>query len=95
VQTALIWDFDAERTLRLRAVPEHLVPRDRPVFRPSSWSLLLARSYVRHLCRVNGASTAELVRHSREPILPALIFMPEPPAATFDELVSSFGELPR
>ena len=94
--TVSIWDGAGPgRPLALRAVPEHLVPRDRPVFRPSDWSLLLARSYARHLCREHGAASAELVRHTREAILPAVLFLPEPPADALDELISNFGELPR
>jgi hypothetical protein len=95
VPTVAIWGVGADHALALRAVPEHLVPRERPVYRPSDWSLLLARSYARHLCRRHGAASAELVRHTREPILPAVLFLPEPPADAFDELVSNFGELPR
>jgi hypothetical protein len=95
VRTVDVWMPGADRTLRLSPVPEHLIPRDRPVFRPSGWSLVLARSYVRHLCRVHGAASGELIRHSREPILPAVLFMEEPPAGAFEELVSNFGELPR
>jgi hypothetical protein len=96
VPTVSIWDGEGPgRPLALRAVPEHLVPRERPVFRPSDWSLLLARSYARHLCRRYGAASAELVRHTREPVLPAVLFLPEPPADAFDELISNFGELPR
>jgi hypothetical protein len=96
VPTVSIWDGGGPgRALSLRAVPEHLVPRERPVYRPSDWSLLLARSYARHLCRRHGAASAELVRHTREPILPAVLFLPEPPSDAFDELISNFGELPR
>jgi hypothetical protein len=95
VQEITIWDLNADRTLRLRSVPEHLVPRDRPVSRPSPWSLLLARSYGRYLCRVHNASSAELLRHTREPILPAIMFLDETPPNTFDELIANFGEFPR
>ena len=95
VQTVDIWDTAENNTLRLRSVPEHLIPRERPVFRPSEWSLVLARSYARYLCRVHGAASAELIRHTREPVMPAVMFLEDPPAGTFDELVSSFGELPR
>jgi hypothetical protein len=95
VQTVDIWDTAENNTLRLRSVPEHLIPRERPVYRPSEWSLVLARSYARYLCRVHGAASAELIRHTREPVLPAVMFLEDPPAGTFDELVSSFGELPR
>ena len=76
-------------------MPEHLIPRDRPVFRPSEQSLLLARSYARYLCRTHGAATAELIRHTGEPITPAVMFTSgQPPAAAVNELISSFGELP-
>lgn len=89
------WDAAEDGGLRLKEVPEHLVPRDRPVFRPSEWSLVLARSYVRHLCREHGAASAELVRRTREPIAPDLLFADEPPPAAFDTLVANFGEFSR
>jgi hypothetical protein len=95
VRTVAIWDLAGDRQLRLRPVPEHLIPRDRPVFRPSEWSLVLARSYVRYLCRVHGAASGELIRHTREPVLPAVLFLDEPSEAAFGELISNFGELPR
>ena len=41
---------------------------------PSPWSLLLARSYARHLCRLHGAHSAELTRHSRQPVSPEMMF---------------------
>jgi hypothetical protein len=86
-----IWDMAEPQHLRLQRVPEHLLPRDRPVSRPSEWALLLARSYARHLCRVHGASSAELVRHTRYPIPPAVLFE-EPPPGAFEELIAHFGE---
>lgn len=89
-----IWDIEENRKLKLKSVPMHLVPRDRPVFRPSEWSLLLANSYGRYLCRLHGAAKAEIVRHTEEPIPPAILFE-EIPAGAFGELVSNFGELPR
>jgi hypothetical protein len=95
VQTMDIWDTGENNTLKLRSVPEHLIPRERPVFRPSGWSVVLARSYARYLCRVHGAASAEVIRHTREAVMPAVMFLEEPPPGTFDELVSSFGELPR
>jgi hypothetical protein len=78
--------------LRLREVPQHLVPRNRSVMRPSEWSMLQARSYARHLCREYGAATAEILRHTSEPISPTILFESEP-GATFDELVASYGEV--
>ena len=64
-----IWEPGQGNVLRLRAVPEHLVPRDRTVFRPAEWSRLLARSYARYLCRMHGAASAEIIRHTKDPIL--------------------------
>lgn len=93
MRTVPIWDRDADGTLRLRRVAEHLIPRDRTVYRPSEWSLVLANSYVRHLCRRHGASSGELIRHTREPILPAVLFLDEVPAGTFEGLISNFGEV--
>jgi hypothetical protein len=92
VETVPIWDLDGERKLRLRPVAEHLIPRDRPVARPSGWSMVLARSYVRHLCRQHGAAAGELVRHTREAVLPAVMFEDEVPPGAFDELIANFGE---
>lgn len=79
----------------LREVDLHLVPKDRPVSRPADWALLLARSYQRHLARRYGGATVELSRHSRSPVVPALLFLDEPPPGTFDTLVSQFGEYRR
>ena len=93
VHTVDFWDVAGDGILRLKTAPEHLIPRDRPVFRPSGWSLVLARSYVRHLCRAHGAASGELVRHTREPVLPAVLLLDEPPPGTFAELISYFGEV--
>jgi hypothetical protein len=96
MRTYTIWEpVKGADALKLREVPEHLVPKDRPVFRPSEWSLLLAHSYARYLCREHGAASVELIRHSRDPVIPAVMFLPEPPPDTFNELVCSFGEYRR
>jgi hypothetical protein len=95
VPTVGIWDIAGNRKLKLARVPIHLVPRDRPVFRPSEYSLVLARSYARHLCRVYDAATAEIIRHTQDPLPPAVLAADGPPEAAFGELVSNFGELPR
>ena len=50
---------------------------------------------MQQLCRRHGAASAELIRHTREPVPPAVLFLPESPADDFDELTSNFGELPR
>jgi hypothetical protein len=87
------WEGEAN-SLKLVQKEEHLVPKDRPVFRPSEWSLLLARSYQRYFSRRYDAAAVELIRHSKEPVMPAHMFVPAPPG-TFDEMLSSFGEYSR
>src|SRR5262249_37168564 len=39
--TVPVWEPVENRKLTLRSVPEMELPRNRPVFRPSEWSLLL------------------------------------------------------
>jgi hypothetical protein len=95
VRTITIWDMSAPQQLNIRAIPEHLIPRDRPVSRPNDWSMVLARSYARYLCRTHAAESVELIRHTKYPIPPAVLFMGEPPQGAFDELVANFGDLPR
>jgi len=93
--TLMIWTpVQGENHLRLQPVEQHLVPKDRPVFRPSPWTLLLAHTYARYLGREYGAASVELIRHSKDQVLPAVMFLPEPPPDTYNELVCSFGELP-
>lgn len=93
VQTIQIWDHVDTMRLKISRVPEHLIPRDRPVFRPSELSMVLARSYVRYLCRTHGAASAELIRHTREPFLPAVLFLGEPMPGSSAELLATFGEI--
>ncbi|HEV3445291.1 MAG TPA: hypothetical protein VG099_11650 [Gemmataceae bacterium] len=89
--SAEIWEFGPGKVLRLQTIPEHLIPRDHPVFRPSEWSRLLARSYARYLCRMHGAASAEIIRHTKEPLLSAVLLIDESPNA--EELVATFGEM--
>ena len=86
---------DPKIQLRLATIPQHLVPRGREVMRPSDWSILLAHSYARRLCREYGAATAEIIRISREPVSPGVLFGGETPPEAFEELTASFGEVSR
>src|SRR5262245_9651803 len=66
-------------------------------FQPSDYSLLLAKSYARYLCRTYGAAKAEIVRHSREAILPVIVLPAATEAlfertSTFNTFVANFGE---
>lgn len=92
---APIWDMTGPQQLAFRQVPQHLVPRDRPTFRPSDWSVLLAASYGRYLQRTHpGTASVALVRRSREPIFPMVLFQPgPPPAAAFEDLVADYGDV--
>jgi hypothetical protein len=94
-QTATIWE-PGDRQMNLKKVPMHLIPRDRPVLSPSDWSLVLAQSYMRHLCREHKAASAELVRHGRDIVWPSYLFWEDgPPREAFEELVCNFGEYRR
>jgi hypothetical protein len=88
-----IWEPGEGGVLKLVQKPQHLVPRNKPVVRPTEWSKLLAQSYMRYLCNEHQATSAELVRHSREVIMPQDLFVPRPDA--FNELKSNFGEYRR
>jgi hypothetical protein len=57
--------------------------------------LILAKSYLRHLCTRHHAHSAELIRHSRPAILPPLALMEQPLPGSFTELIVNFGDLKR
>lgn len=87
------WDMTQAGQLTLVHQPQHLVPRDRPVMGPSPISLLLVRSYVRHLCRSHGGAKADVLRHHQEPISPmVLLTNANVPVEAFDRTTSHFGE---
>ena len=86
---------DRNVPLHLQAVPKHRVPRYRMAMRPSEWSLTVARSYARYLCRIHGAASAEIIRHTRESVSPAVLFDEDTPPGNFDDLVASFGDMPK
>jgi hypothetical protein len=77
----------------LRGVLPYRVPRTRDVFRPADWSLIVAHSYARYFCRAYGAKSAEIIRHRRDPIPPAVLFGMDAPPQAFDDQIASFGEM--
>jgi hypothetical protein len=89
--TVLTWDGQEPRKLVLKRKPEHLIERNQVVFCPSDWNLVLVKSYQRYLCRTYGASTAEIIRHSKDPIPPAVLFMDDFMPGAFEELTSNYG----
>jgi hypothetical protein len=92
--TVTVWEgTPGDPVLRLRQVKENLLPKDRPSFQPSPWSKLLAQSYARHLCREHGAASAEVIRHSRNPVQPSMLLKPDQAfPGIFEDLICSFGE---
>jgi hypothetical protein len=108
VRSVDIWDMDptkmgpdsrAEQHLVLNKIDEHLIREviskrgGAPVMGPSPWGMLLVRSYVRHLCRLHGATVAKVVRRTREPVSPTVMFLPQQPDGELPTLVSNFGEV--
>jgi hypothetical protein len=93
VPTVSIWDMEEQGQLKLKTVPQHLVPRDRPVLRPSEMSLVLLRSYARHLCRQYEGASVDMVRVSRDP-LPPIVLLPREPGQeeAGATLTSNYGE---
>ena len=79
--------------LHLRTVDYNHVPRNRQLMKPTAWALVLQRSYARYLCRKHGAASAEVLRHTREPVAPAVLFGNEMPPGALEDLVASFGEV--
>jgi hypothetical protein len=91
-----IWNGEA--TLKVEEVPDYKMSRDRPLFRPSKWSMLLAKSYARYAARTyasryDDAVSIEVIRRSRNPIRPEALVAGEA-VGMLDEMVSSFGEFP-
>jgi hypothetical protein len=90
-RTVQIWEGNL--SLRLSPVPEHLIPRNRPVFSPTDWSVVLVHSYARYLCRKYGAASAEVIRHSRDAISPTMLSMGPPPPMVFADIVANYGDI--
>ena len=95
VKMVKILDSKDPHLLTIKEVEEHLIPRGQPVFAPSDWSMLLARSYVRHLCREHGAASGELIRHSRMPATPGVLAPNAPREDDSEEVLTIFGEFSR
>lgn len=91
--TARIWKRDEDNKTTLTTVELHKLPRTEPAFAPSEWSLILARSLARSLCRTHAAASAEVIRYNAPPFFPGL-WAPDanpPPESFFAEQAHSFG----
>jgi hypothetical protein len=89
-----VWEPGEPGQLRLQTVPQHLVPRDRPVYRPSEPSLLLLRSYARFLCRQHNAARVEMIRLYREAVPPSVLSGEEAQEGVVN-ITSTYGEFSR
>lgn len=72
------------------------IPRSRmQMYRPAPWSLVLAKSYLRHLSGKFNAHSAELIRHSRPAVMPVYMFYAELPLedGSFTEMIAHYGDL--
>jgi hypothetical protein len=94
-RTEKIWDTVAPFKTTVKDVEQHLIPKGVPVYKPREWALITARSYARALMQQHGAASVELTRESRPAIVPALLFLEQPPPDTFKTLVSTFEEYRR
>lgn len=96
IKTVTIWDR-GDQEFKLKQVPMHLVPENQPVSRPSNWSLIVAKSYMRYLCRKHGAKSATMHRISRDPISPVVLPLMRngeqiPPILLGEEMKANFGD---
>lgn len=90
--------------LRLRRMEEHLVrdyriksriPDDMPLYRPPAYALLRAKSLARYVCRtMPSVSEAEVIRRTREPIPPQIMFENQP-RLNEEDLRVHFGKMMR
>jgi hypothetical protein len=92
-QPRMVNIWEGEPSLRLSKVPEHLIPRNRPVYSPTDWSLVLVHSCARYLCRTHRAASAEVIRHSREALSPAFLLTGPPPPMAFADLNADYGDI--
>jgi hypothetical protein len=90
-----IWEGPPQGPLAIRTLFEHELRSRGPAVRPSDWSVLLAKSYARYLCREHGATSADVIRHSRGAIPPTVLFDQEPRPGPAEDLLSNYGRLPR
>lgn len=89
-----IWEPFEQSRQQIKSVASHLIPRDRMVWQPAEWSILTARAYARHLCRVHDAASASVIRTHQEPYRPMILFTETPPpAGEFDPTASDFGDI--
>jgi hypothetical protein len=92
--TIELWQPSAQnpRHLHLRSVLRNEVERNQMFLMPSPRAKALAHSYVRHLCRLHGAASGDLIRRSKDPIQPAVLFGETPPPGALDPVIANFGE---
>jgi hypothetical protein len=91
VPDATVWSWEG-KIKTIESLPQHLVPRNRDVLRPSELARVLAKSYARYLSSSTGAVSVEVIRYSRYPIPHNVLFMGKPPPDMLEPVVASFGK---
>lgn len=73
------WSVDSKRVGTIKEVEEYrarLTLGNRDPSTPSPWSVVVARSYARHLCAKHDAASAEITRYSQSFFMPAVYRIP-------------------
>ncbi len=87
------WFGEPGREGKLVTKSENELPNDPMLTRPSDWSLVVAKGYLRYLERqYPEANSLELVRLSKNQIVPAVLFMNDLPEGTLETLTSNFED---
>ena len=64
------------------------------LFRPTDRSWDLVRAYGRYLSRTYGATSVEIIRHTRDPIPPEMLLSPGNMEERWpEELIANYGEV--
>jgi hypothetical protein len=94
--SVVVWEMNPKKgnILELKRIEQHLLPRDRPVSRPSDLAMLFVKSYARYLCRTYDVDKVEIVRFHQNSIPPDFLTVDVPPGE-YDKVQSNFGELSR
>jgi hypothetical protein len=87
------WQEEHPRLLKLYKGNANTIPRNPQLMQPSEASFIAVRSYARYVKRLHGASAVEIMRTWRDPVMPTILFAPEPPSPDIlKPFQSSYGE---
>lgn len=90
------WKSAGPRSMQLKSIEQHLLPRDEELHAPTPYARTAVQSLAQALVKQTGAKTAEIVWHSK-PYVGAVALMKDRPksnADEFQEYSANFGDLP-